>query len=223
MSELDHLVPIRSIDYFIVIREHPVTMLTIMDPADEIARLHTCLSRKFYFMFRQDAFHADPNEPSSDEDEEDEIEDELLVRRQSQQLVSSRALHHDLSTRVHSPTPSIGNSPSSPGDDPPTSPVIHSNPLQRGDSLVTLSVLPRTIWTQNFTPSAGRYRGEFVEQQSILDKIYHLASIGSGYSELSIRGPTTRALAASLRTLIECAARKGDFTDVLSRNRLFQR
>ena len=40
--------------------------------ADEIARLHTCIPRKFYFMFGQDTFNADQNKLSSDEDGENE-------------------------------------------------------------------------------------------------------------------------------------------------------
>ena len=50
--------------------------MTTVDPADEIAHLHTCIPCMFYFMFSQDAFNTDRNKPSSDENEEGEDEDE---------------------------------------------------------------------------------------------------------------------------------------------------
>ena len=53
-------------------------MLMIVNPADEITCLHTCIPYKFHFMFGQDTFNADQNKPSSDEDEEDQDKDELF-------------------------------------------------------------------------------------------------------------------------------------------------
>ena len=200
--------------------------MTTVDPADEVARLHTCIPRKFYFMFGQDAFNTDRNEPSSDEgeegDDEDEDEDELFrgaSRRQPQRLSSSPVRPHNSSIAVHPPS---AHSPTPPMEDPPTSPVVHSNPLQRGESLVELSFLPRCIWTNDFIPSPGRYSGVFAGHQSILDKVYQLASSSSPYSEMIVRARTVDALAVELRTLLERAALKGDFTDVLSRHRTFQ-
>ena len=69
---LGHFLLIHITDPFIVIREHPVTLMTTINPADDIGHLHTCLSCKFYFMFRHDTYNGHPNEPSSDEDNEEE-------------------------------------------------------------------------------------------------------------------------------------------------------
>ena len=113
-------------------------------------------------------------------------------------------------------------SPTLPMEDPLTSPVIHSNPLQWGESLIELSFLPCCIWTNNFIPSTGHYSGFFAGHQSILDKVYQLASSSSPYSEMIVRARTVDALAVELRTLLERAALKGDFTDVLSQHRTFQ-
>ena len=62
----------------------------------------------------------------------------------------------------------------------------------------------------------------FAGHQSILDKVYQLASSSSPYSEMIVRARTVDALAVELRTLLERAALKGDFTDVLSQHRTFQ-
>lgn len=211
-------------DYLIVIRDYPVTLLTAVDPTDDVARLHTCLSLKFYFMFTQDAYNSDPNEPSSDEDNDDEEEEELFheaSRRRPRRLNSARVIPHNSSTLVQPPTSPIARPSTPPLGDPPTSPVIHSNPLQRGDSLVKLSVLPRTIWKDTFIPSPGLYNGIFTGQQAILDKVYEVATSGSPYFDLDVRGTTVEALASELRTLLERAVNKGDFTEVLSPYRTF--
>ena len=144
-------------NYFIVIQEQPVTLMTTVNPADEVTGLHTCIPCKFYFTFGQDAFNTDRNEPSSDEDEEgedkDKDKDELFCgasRLQPQWLSSSPVCPHNSSIAVHPPST---HSPTPPREDPPTSSVIHSNPLQRGESLVELSFLPHCIWTNDFIPS----------------------------------------------------------------------
>ena len=183
---MDQFILIHNAEYFIVIQEEPVTLLTTVDPADEIARLHTCIPCKFYFMFRQDVFNADWNEPSSDEDgeNEDEESEELFrvaLRRGHQWPSSSHVLLHNSSTLVHPPTSPNTHSPTPLTDDPPTSPVLHTNPLQQGESLVELSVLPHCIWTKNFIPSTGRYDSLFTGHQPILDKVYELASSNSPY------------------------------------------
>ena len=198
--------------------------MTTVDPADEVACLHTCIPRKFYFMFGQDAFNTDRNEPSSDEDEEgeDKDEDELFHGascRQPQRFSSSPVHPHNLSIAVHPPS---AHSPTPLMEDPPTLPVVHSNPLQWGESLVELSFLPCCIWTNDFIPSPGCYSGVFTRHQLILDKVYQLASSSSPYSEMIIRAQTVDALAVKLWTLLEHAALKGDFTDVLSQHRTFQ-
>ena len=87
---------------------------------------------------------------------------------------------------------------------------------------MTLSVLPRSIWTRVVTPIPGRYDGLFVGQQGILDKVYKLATRGSRYFELNVEGTSMGAMAEHLRTLLERAASKSDFTEVLSSNRNFR-
>ena len=108
--------------------------MTTVDPADKVAHLHTCIPHKFYFMFSQDAFNTDRNKPSSDEDEEGEGEDKdkdkLFCGASCQQpkWLSSSPVHpHNSSIAVHPPST---HSPTPPMEDPHTSPVIHSNPLQ---------------------------------------------------------------------------------------------
>lgn len=209
---LGHSLLIHSTDPYIAIREHPVTLMTTIDPADDIARLHTCLSRKFYFMFGHDAYNGHPNEPSSDED--DEEEEDLFRDQRYQRPSSSHPLPHSSSTLVHPP--------SSPIASPPTSPVIHTNPLQRGDSLVVLSILPRTIWTQDFIHTPGCYDGVFAGRQVILDKVYQLACSDPETFGLDIKGTSVDAIAVELRASLELAANKGDFTEVLSPNRSFR-
>ena len=61
-----------------------MTLLTTVDPADDMVRLHTCLSCNFFFMFGQDAYNADLNEPSSDKDEV-EVDDEDIFHEASNQ------------------------------------------------------------------------------------------------------------------------------------------
>ena len=119
---LGHFLLIHITDPFIVIWEHPVTLMTTINPVDDIVHLHMCLSHKFYFMFGHDTYNGHLNEPSSDEDNEEE--EDLFHDQQSQQPSSSRSLPHSSSTLVHPPTSLIALTPSL-----PTSPVIHTNPL----------------------------------------------------------------------------------------------
>ena len=226
---MDQFILIHNAEYFIAIQEEPVTLLMTVDPADEIAHLHTCIPRKFYFMFGQDTFNADRNELSSDEDgeNEDEESEELFrvaLRRGHQRPSSSRALPHNSSTLMHPPTSPNTHSPTPLTDDPPTSLVLHTNPLQWGESLVELSVLPCCIWTKNFIPSPGRYDSLFTGHQPILDKVYELASSNSPYpaTEMIVQARTVETLADELRASLERAAKKGDFTEVLSQQRSFQ-
>ena len=95
--------------------------------------------------------------------------------------------HHAHYSVVHPspPTSLIACSPS-PLNGPPTSPVLHTNPLQQGKSLITFSVLPHTIWTWAVTLIPGCYDGLFVGQQAILDKVYKLASRGPQNFKLDI-------------------------------------
>ena len=95
--------------------------------------------------------------------------------------------HHAHYSVVHisPPTSLIAWSPS-PLNGPPTSPVLHTNPLQQGKSLVTFSVLPHTIWTWAVTLIPGCYDGLFVGQQAILDRVYKLASRGPQNFKLDI-------------------------------------
>ena len=164
--------------------------MTTIDPVDDIAHLHTCLSHKFYFIFRHDTYNGYPNKPSSDEDEEEE--EDLFHDQWSQWPSSSRSLPHSLSTLIHPPTSLIALTPSL-----PTSPVIHTNPLQWGDSLVALSILPQTIWTQDFIHTPGHCNGVFVGQQVILDKVYQLACSNPEHFELDIKGTLVDAIALS--------------------------
>ena len=148
----------------------------------------------------------------------------MALRRGHQRPSSLRALPHNSSILVHPPTSPNAHSPTPLTDDPPTSPVLHTNPLQRGESLVELSVLPRCIWTKNFIPSPGRYDGLFTGHQPILDKVYELASSNSPYpaTEMIVQARTVETLADELRASLERAAKKGDFTEVLSQQRSFQ-
>ena len=212
---LGHFLLIHITDPFLAIWEHPVTLMTTIDPVDDIAHLHTCLSHKFYFMFGHDAYNGHLNEPSSDKDNEEE--EDLFHDQWSQWPSSSRSLPHSLSTLVHPPTSPIALAHSL-----PTSPVIHTNPLQREDSLVALSMLPWTIWTQDFIHTPRCYDGVFVGWQAILDKVYQLACSDPEHFELDIKGTSVDAIAVELRASLELAANKGDFTEVLSPNRKFR-
>ena len=103
----------------------------------------------------------------------------------------------------------------------PTSPVIHTNPLQRGGSLATMSMLPSSIWTQDFSLSSRRYNSLFDVSKPIVEHVYELATSGSGIHELDIQGTTANAIAIKLQVLLENAANKGDFTEVLFPQRTF--
>ena len=190
MSSQDHFLLTCCTDYFTVVQEYPVMLLTTVDPADNIMQFHTCLSHKFYFMFSWDAYNADPNEPSSDEDDENEVDNEDIFHEASNQWSEWHRSSCSLPYSVVHPSPPtslIACSPS-PLNGPPTSPVLHTNPLQQGKSLVTFSVLPHTIWTWAVTLIPGCYDGLFVGQQAILDKVYKLASRGPQNFKLDIWG-----------------------------------
>ena len=129
-------------DCFTAIREYPITLLTTVDPADNIARSHTCLSRKFYFMFGGDTYNHDPNEPSSGEDDENDDDGDgdfspEVSNRRSEQRSSPRPLPRSSSTLVQFPTPPIAPTPSPSMNSPPTSPVIHSNRLGCNNSFMS--------------------------------------------------------------------------------------
>ena len=55
--------------------EYPMMLLTTVDPADNIVWSHTCISCKFYFMFGQDTYNDNPNEPFSGEDKDNDDDD----------------------------------------------------------------------------------------------------------------------------------------------------
>ena len=141
-----------------------------MDSDDEVARLHTRISAKFYCIFAEDGYST-ITEPSSDEDEQDEQEGprDNRTRRIQQSTNPSHPLVHNSSMVVHPSTPPT----------PPTSPVTHSNPLQRGQSLATMSMLLSTIWAQEFIPTSGRYDSIFVASNPIIEQVYKLATSGS--------------------------------------------
>ena len=64
----------------------------------------------------------------------------------------------------------------------------------------------------------------FTGHQPILDKVYELASSNSLYptTEIVIQAWTVEALADKLQASLEQAAKKDDFIEVLSQQRLFQ-
>ena len=186
-------------------QEFPITILTTMDPDDEVVHLHTCISHKFYCIFTEDAYSTIVDEPSSNEDGEDEEICDNCTHRTQGSTDMSHALIHNLSTAVT----------------PPISPVIHTNPLQQGRSLATMSMLPSSIWTQDFSPSSGCYNSLFDVSKPIVEHVYELATSSSGIHELDIRGTTAYAMAVKLQVLLENAANKGDFTEVLSPQRTF--
>ena len=128
-------------------------LMTTMDPNNDTACLHTCLSHKFYCIFSEDA-HSTIDEPSSDEDELD---------NHWSQCIATSALIHDSFMVVN----------------PPTSPVIHSNTLQWGTSLATMTMLPSTIWGQEYSPSPRCHSGMFIGGGSIIEEVYKLATSGS--------------------------------------------
>ena len=173
-----------------------LTLLTIS------CGLHTCLSHKLFFMFAQDAYNADLNEPSSNEDEEVEVDNEDIFHGASnQQFKWHRSLCPFPHSVVHPPTSLITHSPSS-LNGPPTSPIWHTNPLHPGKSLVILSVLPHSIWTWGITLTPRHYDGLFIGQQVILDKVYKLASRGSWYFMLDVWGTSVDAMAEHLQALL---------------------
>ena len=167
-----------------------------MDPNDDTAHLHTCLSHKFYCIFSEDAHSTTIDEPSSNEVEENKDE---LDNHWSQCIIPS-ALIHNSSTIVN----------------PPTSLVIHSNTLQWGTFLVTMTMLPSTIWGQEYSPSPRHHNGMFVEGGPIIEEVYKLATSGSSRFELDLWGPMAGAIAVEFWGLLECAAHKSNFTEVLS-------
>ena len=103
-----------------------------MDSDGEVACLHTCISAKFYCIFAEDA-PSTIAEPSSNEDKKDVHKGPCQIQ---QSINPSHPLIHNSSMVVYSSTPPT----------PPTSPVTLSNPLQQTQSLVTMTMLPSTIW-----------------------------------------------------------------------------
>ena len=99
------------------IREYPVMLMAAIDPDNNVAHLHTCLSQKFYCIFADNAHTTVINAPSSEEDEE---EADLEVVHAN---CNSQSMH--LNTPPHA---LVQNS--SMLRDPPTSPFINPNPLQ---------------------------------------------------------------------------------------------
>ena len=190
---------------FIAIQEFPVTLMTTMDPDNNIAHLHTCLSHKIYCIFTEDTHSTIINELSSDKDEENEVKLDNHNHWSQHIVTSPHALLHDSSMIVN----------------PPTSLVIHSNPLQRGTSLATMMMLPSTICEQECSPSTRCHNGMFVGGGSIVEEVYKLATSGSSMFELDLQRPMVPAIAVKFWGLLEHAAHKTDFTEVLSPHRSF--
>ena len=79
-----------------------------------------------------------------------------------------------------------------------------------------MSMLLSSIWTQEFNPSSGHYDSIFDASEPIVEQVYELATSGSEICELDIQGATANAMAIKLWVLLEHAANKGNFTEVLS-------
>lgn len=84
-----------------------------------------------------------------------------------------------------------------------------------------MSMLLSSIWTQEFNPSSRCYDSIFDASKPIVKQVYELATSGSEIHELDIWGATADAMAVELQVLLEHAANKGDFTEVLSPQRIF--
>ena len=68
------------------IQEYPVMLMAAIDPDDNVAHLHTCLSWKFYCIFADDAHTTVIAAPSSKEDEEEANLKVVHANRNSQSM-----------------------------------------------------------------------------------------------------------------------------------------
>ena len=80
-----------------------------------------------------------------------------------------------------------------------------------------MSMLLSSIWTQEFNPSSRCYDSIFDASEPTVKQVYELATSGSEIHELDIWGATADVVAVELQVLLEHAANKGDFTEVLHR------
>jgi hypothetical protein len=197
-----------------VVRTYPLTG-TMSFNSDSPSRPHTCFSRKIYALFVLDGEFGSPDEQvSSDDDSQDQL------------VGSSRACRslclRTLSSRVNSrharqPTPPMSSISS-------TSPAAISSPqisatLQRNSSITSIDA-PPSIWTSDWVPTEGRHVGLFYAE-TLLENVCGAATSGVQPDDLEIRDTDVGGIAAQLKAMLNDAAEKEDFTDILSPDRSF--
>ena len=77
------------------------------------------------------------------------------------------------------------------------------------------------MWANQWVPESGPYAGLF-EESDFPKALYETASSSSAIMELNISGRNVLELAKNLIAEIKTAARRNDFTHILSPERMFK-
>jgi len=96
-----------------------------------------------------------------------------------------------------------------------------TSPLQLGDSLSTIPLLPSQIWQEEWVPPVGRYIGLFGMLETFSDSVYDIATDAVNYEALELRGHDVVDLANKLKDMIKVAIKSRDFTALLVPEREF--
>lgn len=215
----------------IVTRSHPLTGLITFD-GDEVARLHTCLSAKFFHSFpldRADNSYDPLHEPSSDSEDDTEEEAEVIrqvqASRRSQRLAqahtSSRSVRFATEASIPTSTSTSTTTSTSTSDPTHRAPNATVNPLRPRRTFDLLESVPSKPWSTNWTPTPGRYSGTITSGELKVDQAYALAVKGNQNDGLHLSSLLLGAIADEYRQLLGDAAESGDFTEVLQPERSF--
>jgi hypothetical protein len=177
-------------------------------------RTHTCISHKVYSLFGPDGSIGNPNYDGDTSDEDND----------APAASSSRAVVSFAATSSSYPVASIALSTAATASvtSAPVVSLAYNVPsaLQQLPSVSSYSFLPAQIWDVPWITCTGHYHGLF-SPELLSECVYSIATDNVTLEKLEIRGKDVAELVTSLKELLAQAAAGGDFTKILSPERLF--
>ncbi|KAJ7456993.1 hypothetical protein FB451DRAFT_1142912 [Mycena latifolia] len=188
---------------------------------EDDGRRHSCISHRIYSLFPRDASTmgetAEDTSGGESADERDEVSRQLMAIPTPRPIAVARTRQTRLalrSVRLATATPPLSATPPLPTR--PITPDGSSTPPP-------VPALPSAIWDENssFNPRPGA-PGFMYSPHRFMESIFDAATRGSGpHIPLRVRGWDMDAAADHLSSLLDRAARLGDYSSVLVPDRGF--